>query len=62
MGSNPTPPAAVISPSDVPAELNGVELSELTFDVQVRGANWNSGNIGLEGDSRFTVPTLVPSA
>lgn len=45
---------------DVPDALQGVELTELTLDVEIHGANWNSGNLGLEGDSKFTLPVLEP--
>ena len=37
-------------------ELQGAQLSDLTISVEVHGANWNSSNLGLEGDSKFTLP------
>lgn len=46
---------------DVPDAANLAELVELTLNVEVHGVNWNSGNLGLSGDSKFTLPTLVPA-
>ncbi len=45
---------------DIPDTANQVQLKELTFTVEVHGVNWNSGNLGLEGDSKFTLPILIP--
>jgi hypothetical protein len=45
---------------DIPATADKVKLKELTFMVEVHGVNWNSGNLGLSGDSRFTLPVLIP--
>ncbi len=44
---------------DVPDLSDKVQLSDLTFTVEIHGVNWNSGNLGLSGDSRFTLPTYV---
>ena len=46
---------------DVPDAANQVELKSLSIDVEVRGANYNSGNLGLEGDSKFNLPILLPA-
>ena len=46
---------------DLPDLVEGMQLKGLTFDVEIHGVNWNSGNLGLEGDSRFTLPILVPA-
>jgi hypothetical protein len=45
---------------DIPANLDRVALKALTFQVLIHGANYNSGNLGLEGDSRFTLPIFDP--
>jgi hypothetical protein len=46
---------------DIPDELNELVLSKLTIDVAIHGANFNQNNLGLEGDSHFTLPILVPA-
>jgi hypothetical protein len=42
----------------VPESLAGVVLTGLTLEVTVRGANYNSSNLGMDGDSKFTLPIL----
>jgi hypothetical protein len=42
----------------VPAEAAGKTLTGLTLDVLVRGANFNSSNLGMSGDSKFDLPIL----
>lgn len=46
---------------DIPDGQNQVELKSLSIDVEVHGVNYNSGNLGLEGDSKFLLPILVPA-
>ena len=41
---------------DVPDTADRVVVRSLTIDVAVRGANYNSSNLGLSGDSKFTLP------
>jgi hypothetical protein len=45
---------------DIAASLDRVVLTSLRMDVLIHGVNWNSGNLGLEGDSRFTLPIFDP--
>ncbi|MGH2709730.1 MAG: hypothetical protein ACRDH9_00795 [Actinomycetota bacterium] len=45
---------------DIPANLDLVALKAVTIDVLVRGANYNSSNLGLSGDSHFTLPIFDP--
>jgi hypothetical protein len=45
---------------DIPANLDRVALKALTFQVLIHGANYNSGNLGLSGDSKFTLPIFDP--
>ena len=45
---------------DIPDNLDKVALKALTIEVLVRGANYNSSNLGLSGDSKFTVPMYDP--
>lgn len=46
---------------DIDDALSGVELKSLSIDLELHGANYNSGNIGLEGDSNFNLPILLPA-
>jgi hypothetical protein len=45
---------------DIPANLDRVYLTDLRMDVLIHGVNWNSGNLGLSGDSHFTLPIFDP--
>lgn len=45
---------------DVPDAAEGVELKDLVIEAAVRGVNLNNSNLGLEGDSHFTLPILLP--
>lgn len=38
--------------------LDKVALTELALSVEVHGVNQNSSNLGLSGDSKFTLPVL----
>ena len=46
---------------DVDDALTGVTLKSLSIDLELHGVNINSGNMGLEGDSNFNLPILVPA-
>lgn len=43
---------------DIPDEAHEVELSGMTLTLSVRGENVNVNNLGMSGDSFFTLPTL----
>lgn len=45
---------------DIAANLDKAPLKDLTFSVLIHGANYNSGNLGLSGDSKFTLPIFDP--
>jgi hypothetical protein len=45
---------------DIAANLDRVYIKSLTVDVLIHGVNWNSGNLGLSGDSKFTLPIFDP--
>lgn len=42
----------------VPAELDRTVLTGVSLEVSVHGANYNSSNLGMSGDSKFTLPIL----
>lgn len=44
---------------DLPEALDEVQVGSIVLDVAMHGANWNQHNLGLEGDSHMTVPTLI---
>lgn len=43
---------------DIGDSLDKVALTELTLSVEIHGVNQNSSNLGLSGDSKFTLPVL----
>lgn len=43
---------------DIADTLDHTAIKGLTISVLVRGANYNSSNLGLSGDSKFTVPVF----
>ncbi|MGH2709731.1 MAG: hypothetical protein ACRDH9_00800 [Actinomycetota bacterium] len=45
---------------DIAANLDRVQLKDVTIEVLIHGVNWNSGNLGLEGDSHLTLPIFDP--
>jgi hypothetical protein len=47
---------------DIPAGLNRLTLKSLSIDVRVRGVNFNSSNLGLDAESKFTLPIVLPEA
>lgn len=43
---------------DIPDEADGAVLKGLDLAVSVHGANYNSSNLGMDGDSKFVLPVL----
>ncbi|WP_108664782.1 hypothetical protein [Euzebya rosea] len=43
---------------DIPDTAHLAELSNLSLEISWHGANINVNNLGMSGDSHFTVPTL----
>lgn len=43
---------------DIASELDRLTLKDLSFSVLIHGVNWNSGNLGLSGDSKLTIPVF----
>ncbi|MBW3665313.1 MAG: hypothetical protein KY469_19640 [Actinobacteria bacterium] len=44
---------------DVPADFDEAHVGSVVLSVAMHGANWNQHNLGLEGDSHVTMPTLI---